>query len=194
MKKKLIFILVGIYSISYTVLFANGIPTKSFSLLNDRDDIWVSFAKCSNSKPIQRVIANTEVPNIRWEWEDKINSWCGWGIEFSNGLDLSLYFNGFLIIVFSGQYSGPAPEVVFLDDSGFRTSLLSLSNYMEDQANKNIVKIIIPIKDFFPKGNKKNTRFNLKNAVTLQFDAAWDSPKGSIIISEISLTKDIPSH
>ncbi len=164
-------------------IFVTGAMFGDTVIFDKAKPINVLYAKCDRNTSIQIVEQENEFGRIVWQWDNKKDSWCGWGTD-SIPKDLTTEYEKILMIRYIGNFSGKPPEVKFIDIYNKSSSLVSFENYsLGNQVTGAIAQI--PIKKFFQIG-KKDT-FDQNNVKALQFNAEYSSSFGKISITGIAI-------
>ncbi len=88
--------------------------------------IEINYSKCGTDIPKMGVKVDQKKWTINWKWENKSQTWCGWGTESIPINDISKFLSGNLVIKFIGGYQGRPPEVKFIDLDDTHTSIVSI--------------------------------------------------------------------
>ncbi|KJU82506.1 secreted protein [Candidatus Magnetobacterium bavaricum] len=172
-----------------TILLAGDIVI--FSAKQKDKKVKIAYSKCNlpGSTQFLRVGRSS---GINWKWENKIDDWCGWGIQDIPEKNIQPYLkNGFLVIKYKGQYDRRSPEVAFRDMSNRQTALIKFEgNFTDGEATQDkdaTVKISLEKffgtdPDFYPADPTK--------IFELKFDAEYSSVRGKLYIHYIAITTD----
>ena len=140
---------------------------------------------CSHGIPSHGVRITDQ--GLAWRWRNKGNAWCGWMFEPLPIVDFhSQIINNYsLEIVYSGNYTGTqSPQVKFLDRKGQATGLVDFS--ATERIDRKMDRVVrIPLSTF-----NMDLTIDPQQVTKIQFDAAWNSPEGDIIIKSICFRKN----
>ncbi|MBF0316905.1 MAG: hypothetical protein HQL04_01930 [Nitrospirae bacterium] len=184
---KLIIAMICVFAVS-TIALAEDIVI--FSVEQSKRPV-IAYSKCNlpSSKQFVRV---SERSGINWKWEYKNNDWCGWGIQDIplKAKNVKEYLTkGFLVIKFTGEHTGRAPEVAFRDKDNNQSSLINFEGYVTEEKEDKLRTVKIPLKSFF--GNDPNFYPAEPTKIfELKFDAEVNSASGRLKISYIAIAID----
>jgi len=175
-----------------SVVANEKIEPESFVIFNNENLVNPDYQLCNNdnAKHGVRVEKNSNnINQLRWRWARKRNCWCGFGINnFSFiGNDFSKYEKLYnLVIKLKGSWTRNAPQIKFMDNSKASSKLIRIQKYLNgDPKSPNGAVVSIPLKDF-----DLSWSLNINNLETIQFDAAYESDSGDLIIYEIRIEKN----
>lgn len=193
MKKYLffvVFVLTCLLTIFSTARDSSKYPppvdkVESFVIFGPKTSVDIAYASCNSDNAEQDVWVKDKA--INWEWTNKRNSWCGWGVQELPRNDFSKFEGYKLEIRLSGSWSDKkAPQIKFMDSRDKATKLLRISqgSLIGNPNSTEGAVYTIPLSKF-----KMDKTIDSADVKTLQFDAAYESKKGEIKIYSIKIVR-----
>lgn len=188
MRKSHLFVLVLVLSLNlvfFKTTNSQGLAGR-LDICSPNQNPNIEWSKCNKSKSKQWVEFDENENIVYWEWKNKSNDWCGWGLRLPQS-NLQPYHNDYSVkIVFNSESifdKNNPPSIKFVDISDNSSAIVQLGeNYLAtiNTTTENTI-YTIPLKDFYRNDSK------LTNLKYMQFEANWNSSVGKIKIAEIAI-------